>query len=136
MSDTKQVILMRSDLGMSAGKVAAQACHASLAFLTSRLSVGVHTGNGSEHKLRLVEAERDWIRHSFAKVVLEVWSEDHLMSILRDAERHGLVTHLISDEGRTVFKGVRTVTCAAIGPDTVEKINAVTGHLKLFKQSR
>ncbi len=30
------------------------------------------------------------------------------------------------------FKGLRTLTCLALGPDNAEKLNIITGHLKLL----
>jgi peptidyl-tRNA hydrolase, PTH2 family len=40
--------------------------------------------------------------------------------------------YLITDAGHTEFKGVPTKTCLAIGPNDVDEIDVVTGHLKLL----
>jgi hypothetical protein len=34
--------------------------------------------------------------------------------------------------GRTEFGGVPTKSCLAMGPDEYERIDAITGHLKLL----
>jgi PTH2 family peptidyl-tRNA hydrolase len=43
-----------------------------------------------------------------------------------------VVFDLIIDSGKTEFGGVPTKTCLAIGPDYSEKIDKVTGNLKLL----
>jgi peptidyl-tRNA hydrolase, PTH2 family len=56
------------------------------------------------------EAERRWLYGSFTKVCVRVESE----------------------AGRTEFHGVPTPTCCAVGPDYPERIDPITGHLKLL----
>jgi peptidyl-tRNA hydrolase len=38
----------------------------------------------------------------------------------------------IVDNGLTEFKGMKTLTCAAFGPDYAEVLDEITGHLKLI----
>lgn len=125
MSDVKQVIVMRKDLKMRRGKEIAQACHASIAFLTRQLQ-------GSRSSVKVGEAAREWIESNFAKICLQVNSEEELMEIKAKAECAGLEVHLVTDSGLTEFDGVPTKTCLAIGPDYSDKINPVTGSLKLY----
>jgi len=40
--------------------------------------------------------------------------------------------HVITDNGKTEFGGIPTKTCLALGPDLSEKIDEVTGDLKLL----
>ena len=68
---------------------------------------------------------------SFAKIVLQVESEEELVEIYEKAKAAKLEAHLITDSGATEFHGVPTKTCVGIGPDQAEKIDEITGHLKL-----
>lgn len=129
MSDTKQVIVMRKDLGMRKGKMIAQGCHASIAFLTKRLNPDIYPTPTTVH---LKDVEADWMNDSFAKVCVGVNSLEELKEINQKAKQAGLECHMITDSGRTEFHGVPTPTCLAIGPDKVEKIDKITGHLKLL----
>jgi PTH2 family peptidyl-tRNA hydrolase len=129
---TKQVIIVRTKypdgkggfMKPRAGKLIAQACHASIAFITRQLQ-------GDNTKIKLSDAAREWIESSFKKVCLQVSSEAELLEIKAKAECAGLEVHLVTDAGLTEFKGP-TNTCLAIGPDNSDKIDAVTGHLKLY----
>lgn len=78
------------------------------------------------------DAEREWIESGFAKICCRVDSEEELLAIRDAAEQAGLEVHLITDSGKTEFHGVPTNTCLAIGPDTVERIDAITADLKLL----
>lgn len=122
---TKQVIVIRKDLKMRRGKECAQSCHASISFINKRLT-------GKKSELKLSDAEYDWMTTGQTKVCLVVDSEEELLNILKDAKNAGLEVNLIIDSGRTEFNGVPTKTCLAIGPDYVDKIDKVTGHLKLY----
>lgn len=125
----KQVIVMRKDLKMRRGKEIAQGSHASLAFLTRRLE---RTGYGDIYRANIRRVEQQWLDTSFAKVTLQVNSEEELMAVYEEAEKSGLEVHLIVDSGVTEFGGVPTKTCLAIGPDLSENIDPITGNLKLY----
>ena len=130
MADIKQVIVMRSDLGMRKGKMIAQGAHASIAFLTRRLQRSRFLGIPVRPKL--TAAEQKWINGIFAKVCVKVGGVAELLGIYEDAKAAGLEVHLITDSGLTEFHGQPTHTCLAIGPDYAEKIDVVTGHLQLL----
>lgn len=137
MSDTKQVIVIRRDLGMRRGKEIAQGSHASMAFLTRRMRERPWTLEGTlredrPYMIYLTPAERQWLSDSFTKVVCQVASEQELMQIAAEAIDSGLETQLIQDSGRTEFHGVATYTAVAIGPDFSDKIDTVTGRLTLY----
>jgi len=125
---SKQVIVVRKDLKMRRGKECAQAAHASMAFLSRRLQK--HIDGPVMHLLK--KQEWDWINGSFKKVCLQVNSEEELKEIYEKAKEAGLEAHLIEDSGLTEFGGVVTPTCVGIGPDLPEKIDPITGHLKLY----
>jgi PTH2 family peptidyl-tRNA hydrolase len=122
-SDPKQVIVMRRDLGMRRGKEIAQGAHASMIWLAARIR---QRGYGFSH------AERQWLAGPFTKVCVRVDSEEELLGIVRAAQEAGVMVHLVVDAGRTEFHGVPTPTCCAVGPDFPERIDPITGHLKLL----
>jgi PTH2 family peptidyl-tRNA hydrolase len=66
------------------------------------------------------------------KVCVGVDSEDELLAVHRAAQTAGVRSTLITDAGLTEFGGVPTNTCLAIGPDWNEKVDAITGALKLL----
>lgn len=117
MGEMKQVIVLRKDLGMRAGKMVAQGAHASLAVTLENLDD---------------ERVKTWLAGPFAKVCVRVESLEELMEVADAAEDAGLLLREIVDNGRTEFHGVPTTTCIAIGPDTPERIDPVTGHLRLL----
>jgi len=123
MSKLKQVIVIRKDLKMRRGKEIAQGSHASIAFLTRRIQA---------ESFSLSEAETDWLNGSFAKITLQVNSEEELLSVYDQALEAGLEVHLVTDSGLTEFDGIPTKTCLAIGPDYSEKIDLITKNLKLY----
>lgn len=125
--EAKQVIVVRKDLKMSPGKLGAQVAHAACSFMARRLA-GLDGNN-----IRLTDPQRSWLQKSFTKIVLKVHSEDELLEINEKAKQAGLESHLITDSGRTEFKGIKTHTCIAIGPDWPDKIDSVTGHLKAYQ---
>lgn len=111
----KQVILVRDDLKMTKGKMSAQAGHASV-------SATLKT-----HKDDL----QKWLSEGQKKVVLKVKDKQELLLYKQKAEDAGLVVSLITDAGHTQLEP-NTMTCLAIGPDKEEKIDKVTGNLKLM----
>ncbi|QDV30289.1 peptidyl-tRNA hydrolase [Planctopirus ephydatiae] len=123
----KQVICVRHDLNMRRGKQIAQASHASMSFICRRLQTCASITLDD-----FSEVERAWLTGAFAKVCCRVDSEEELMAIYEKAQVAGLEVHLITDSGKTEFHGQPTRTCLAIGPDESEKIDVITGHLKLL----
>ena len=115
MKDYKQVILIRQDLKLSKGKMAAQAAHASV------------TAVLRSHK----DDVANWQEQGMKKVVLKVKDLDELVKYKRKAEDAGLVSALIIDAGHTELPP-NTATCVGIGPDSADKIDKVTGELKLL----
>ena len=111
----KQVILVRQDLKLPKGKLAAQVAHASVeAVLKSDEN--------------LVKA---WRSEGMAKIVVKVKDDKELVKYFQQAKDEGLTASLITDAGKTVV-APGTKTCAAIGPDKEDKIDAITEGLKLL----
>lgn len=136
--NTKQVIVIRKDLNMRKGKMCAQASHASMAFLTSRLWIGQPELDwnpimiNSAYSPPLLEEIDHWLRNSFRKICVFVNSEQELEELHQKALDSGLISHIIEDNGATEFNGVKTKTCIAIGPHYDEKFIGITDHLPLL----
>lgn len=109
----KQAIIVRTDLKMSKGKIAAQASHASVESM-------------HKSKKALVDA---WRAEGAKKVVLKVDSQKELLSLQRKAKASKLVSSVIRDAGMTELKP-GTITALGIGPDKDGKIDKVSGKLK------
>lgn len=125
MKQSKQVIIIRKDLKCRRGKEISQGAHASMSFLTKRI-----TSNPAQIALSVSEVH--WLQNSFRKITCCVDSENELLQIHQRALDLGLESHLITDSGFTEFNGVPTNTAVAIGPDWEERINPVTQNLKLY----
>jgi len=129
MSDVKQVIVVRKDLNMRKGKIAAQVAHASMKFLVDNNEAE----RGDEITVKLSPAEAEWLLSgSFTKIVVGCDSEDALRDLVFQAELADIEVHPIIDSGRTEFDGVPTLTCAAFGPCTAAEVDKITGNLKLI----
>jgi len=102
-------------LNLPKGKLAAQSSHASVD----------STLNSNKKIVDL------WKKEGAKKVVLKIKDEKELLEYKKIAEELGLKTALITDAGRTVLEP-GTITCLGIGPDLEEKIDRVSGKLKMF----
>lgn len=156
MGKTKQVILMRVDLGMRRGKQIAQGAHAAIAVILNMgrivyanksnvMTVPVDVVNGKYQKpeefnyatyqLHIHDHEKDiydWVTGSFTKICVGVGSEEELRALIKLAEEAGLPCSLMIDDGTTEFGGVATITAGCIGPADSDLIDPITGHLKLL----
>ena len=112
----KQVIVIRGDLHISRGKIAAQACHASL-------------GSYKRADENLI---KNWEREGGKKVVVKVNDLKELFEIYELVKTTNIPYFLVTDAGHTELPE-STVTCLGIGPDKDEKIDKITDELKLLK---
>ncbi len=113
----KQVILVRKDLNLPKGKLSAQVAHASLeAFLKTQKK---------DKKLA-----SEWRTGGAKKVVLRVENKKELLKFKQILDDAGFITSLIIDAGHTVL-APNTMTCLGVGPDYSEKLDNITGHLKM-----
>lgn len=137
---TKQVIVIRKDLNMRKGKLAAQVAHGSMAFLTKG---GVDDIYGIKHKNEMrfatdwinVDFAREikaWLECSFKKIVCYVETENDILNLFGRACDAGLVAHIVTDSGLTEFHGEETITCVAIGPHEDSRFEGVTDDLPLM----
>ena len=129
---TKQVIVIRKDLNMRKGKLAAQAAHAATAAVLHNLArvllyklmykLGVKSSNPLFH----------WVNDSFTKICVSVNSEAELDTIYNLAKERGISAYMIVDKGVTEFNNVPTKTCLSIGPAYNAAFIGVTSYLPLM----
>lgn len=131
----KQVIVVRKDLNMRKGKIAAQCCHASMKILLDRMIETRFSFLNYENPFILIQTTPhldEWIKGLFTKIVVYVNSEEELLDVYNQAKNKNILCSLIEDAGNTEFHGIPTKTCCAIGPDESEIIDEVTGKLSLL----
>lgn len=139
---TKQVIVVRKDLNMRKGKIAAQVAHASMGAVLSAMRTTTIVGPSHTETIRtlsLMDSNpmSEWLDGQFTKVVVYVNSEEELLDLHMRASNKMSMTSvnyscLITDSGKTEFNGVPTITCLAVGPDTAENVDRITGGLPLM----
>jgi peptidyl-tRNA hydrolase, PTH2 family len=139
MSDEpKMVIVARKDLNMRKGKLAAQCSHAAMKIILDLMTKCNPYPYDSiywtkrEFTLKDTDPLDKWLKGRFTKVVVSVDSEQELLDIKAKADAAGIRTALITDAGLTEFHGIPTNTCVAIGPDYPDKLDPITGTLKLL----
>jgi len=116
--DCKMVLIIRSDLGMSTGKIAAQCSHATLACY-----------NALRHSNTSLLLR--WQKCGQPKIALKCTDENELFLLQAQAQSLNLCARTIQDAGRTqIAAGSRTVL--GIGPGPISLINQVTGKLQLL----
>ncbi len=117
MGDVKQVIVVRTDLEMGKGKIAAQVGHACV------------LGAENVRKSNPEWFDKWWIGQE--KIVLKVSGSKELEEIKKHAIDLGLPWSEVTDAGHTQI-APGTTTCISLGPAPEEKINKITGDLKLL----
>lgn len=118
MDTYKQVIVVRTDLKMSKGKTCAQVAHASL---------------GAAEKT--MEYDPDWYREwkmaGQKKVVVKVVGQRELYELYEQAKGLRISCFIVNDAGLTELPP-GTTTTLGIGPAHEDKVDRVTGDLKLL----
>jgi PTH2 family peptidyl-tRNA hydrolase len=112
----KLALVVRTDLDMGRGKIAAQVAHAAVAAVLRGL------GGAVLHR---------WLEEGQPKVVLKVPGEGAINEVIEQARAAGLPVEVVHDAGRTQVRS-GTLTCCAIGPAQAERIDVVTAGLGLL----
>ena len=123
----KQTIVLRKDLNMRKGKMVAQGAHASM-----RAILMLGHREGDRFVIPLDQRFEPWLLGRFKKICVSVNSEAELLALYQKSQAAGLITALIQDAGLTEFGGVPTYTALAVGPDTEERVDSITGTLPLL----
>ncbi len=114
----KQAVVIRTDLKMGKGKIAAQASHA---------AVSAAEEARKHHKTWW----ETWLDEGQRKIVVKVKSEAELLLLKQQAGRMRLPCALIYDRGLTQLPP-DTLTCLGIGPAPNDEVDKITGKLPLL----
>ena len=159
MYKAKQMIVMRRDLKMRKGKIAAQAGHACVEAVLMAL---VRDGRLDDIRVsssdwitlapraealegavfdvasgEMLPAEppsplEAWFAAGVAKICVYVDSEEELLALDERAREAGIISALVRDAGYTEFHGEPTYTCLALEPLYPEQVDPLTGDLRLY----
>lgn len=114
----KQVIVFRSDIKLSKGKVAAQAGHAAVSA-------------AEEARKKRYAWWKAWITEGQCKIAVKVKSEKELLDLEKKSKALDLPCALIVDRGLTEVPP-ETITCLGIGPAPAREVDKITGLLPLL----
>jgi peptidyl-tRNA hydrolase, PTH2 family len=111
----KLALVVRTDLRMGRGKIAAQVAHAAVTAVLESRDADVAA----------------WLSQGQPTVVLKVVTSEELLDLARQGRADGLIAEVVHDAGRTQVEP-GTVTCCAIGPADNERVDRVTAGLPLL----
>lgn len=117
LASVKQVVVVRADLGMGKGKIAAQVGHACVL--------------GAEN---VRKSHPDWFAQWLGgqeKIVLKVNSLKELEEVKQGVIELGLPWSEVTDAGHTQIEP-GTLTCISIGPAPEDLVDKITSNLKLL----
>ncbi|PWA64512.1 peptidyl-tRNA hydrolase II (PTH2) family protein [Artemisia annua] len=117
IEDFKMVLVVRNDLKMGKGKIAAQCSHATLGLYKKILH-------------RAPKALNRWEMCGQVKVVVKIESEDDMLELQARAKSLNIPTHIVIDAGRTQIAPNSRTVMAVLGP--ADMVDDVTGGLKLL----
>lgn len=113
----KQVIVVRTDLDMAKGKIAAQVGHACVL--------------GAEH---VRKSNPDWFKEWWSgqeKIVVKVTNLKELEEIKEHAFSLNVPCSEVTDAGHTQIEP-GTTTCVSLGPAPEDLVDKISGNLKLL----
>lgn len=116
--DFKQVIAVRTDLGMGKGKLAVQVGHAAVS-------------SAEEARKKNLDWWQGWLEEGQCKVAVKAENLSKLFELQRKAMRMKLPYSLVKDRGLTQLPP-DTITCLGIGPAPFHQIDKITGELALL----
>lgn len=118
MEEIKQVILVRSDLDMGKGKMAAQCCHASIMSYLEAVNTDKDT-------------VREWLAGGQKKIVLKVPDDKVIEKLYKAFKFKKIPCAIVNDAGLTQLPP-GTITTLGIGPWKKSEIDFFTSALKLM----
>eukprot|EP00873_Tetraselmis_striata_P013830 jgi/Tetstr1/434094/TSEL_023238.t1 len=118
--DCKMVLVVRQDLKMGKGKIAAQCCHAAVGVVMDLCE------EPAGYSLMM-----QWEANGATKVAVKAETEAVLLDVERRCGEAGIPSFMVIDAGRTqIAPNSRTVL--AVGPAPTALVDSVTGDLKLL----
>ncbi len=144
----KQIIIARKDLNLSAGKLAAQVSHGSMAFLIETIkdnwSQWISSGDTKEYYTAELTFDKDtfeqWIATDYTKCVLQAKNKNQLLKAKIMAEEMGMIEgkdfFLIFDLCRTEIEPEedgKTLTVIGFRPMDSEVINKIGKKYQLYR---
>ena len=130
----KQVIVVRRDLKLKRASIAALVAKASAEFFLDNNE----SSRNDKLSVKLTPQESEWLMSGSTRIVLGVTSENALRSVLMKAEIAGLSCYPVSANSSTSREEgdlgdiMEETLAVAIGPDDSDKIDQITGNLKLL----
>jgi len=111
------VLVVRSDLKLSPGKIVAQTGHAAVEVVL---------------KARKTEADllNRWRGEGARKIALKIPDEENLKRLFGEAKESGLVTYLVKDAGHTEIPPGTFTVVGILGPRRA--VDALVGELPLL----
>jgi peptidyl-tRNA hydrolase len=133
----KQVVVVRRDLRLRRAALAALVAKASSKFIFD---------NDTSEQLdklavELTPYEAEWLQNDGTLVIVGVASENALKSLVFKAEIKGVPCYTVekrvaddvkSDSPELEFPETVQIVAIALGPDEIDKIDEITGNLKLI----
>lgn len=116
--DYKMVLIVRNDVDLGKGKIAAQCSHATLACFQKACE-----------KIPVIVDE--WFLGGQAKVICKCETDEDMELLRRKAKYQGLTTCLIRDAGRMKL-GLSSKTVLGIGPAPSKLVNDIIRNLALY----
>ncbi|MFO7835052.1 MAG: peptidyl-tRNA hydrolase Pth2 [Candidatus Thorarchaeota archaeon] len=114
----KQVMVIRTDLDMSCGKIAVQTAHGAVSAAEAA-------------RKKTPDAWKSWLNGGQKKIAVQVDSMDTLIELKNQANSYNIAHYLVRDAGMTQLSP-GTATVLGIGPARDHKIDKITGSLKLL----
>lgn len=123
-------LVVRKDLKMGTGKIAAQCAHAAVASVEEMIALQRQQQSAAV-KHPWVQWYEAWHVSGCTKVALRCEDEEEMMRVARDAKANSIPYYIIRDAGRTqIAAGSKTVV--AVGPAPKSIVDKVTGNLRLL----
>lgn len=140
----KQIIIVRKDLDMTKGKMAAQVSHASMAFMTCMARRGaIKMLNGSYETVMTFDKGlyEKWIEGAFTKCVLEAKNKNDILKAAKMADnigmKEGVDYFMIYDNCYTELtpeeQDGTCLTCIGFKPMSADTIDVIGKKYQLYK---
>ncbi|CAG99944.1 aminoacyl-tRNA hydrolase [Kluyveromyces lactis] len=122
--EVRMALVIRQDLGMTKGKIAAQCCHAALACFRLIACDPSRTSYNPEMTHR-------WLARGQAKITLKCPDKETMDELFAKAIALGVNSYVVHDAGRTQI-AAGSATVLGLGPAPKAVLDQITGDLKLY----